>query len=151
MLYHLSVPLKHLSAGNFLKYPGLFPDCKIIQVLSPPCLPLFLGLFQLYGHLYLAACKSSREAEIKSFCAASLQHVLWWTKLVLSGKMRSLSYRFPLVLEVVSLFSLLKMSRSLLPFPKQKYNPSAKLQHSMQMTLQKELKLISTFLFTRVI
>lgn len=70
MLYQL----KHLNTGNFLKYPGLFPHCKNIQVISPPCLLLFafLTISVLVGNFCKQQAKVGKEVEIESFCVASL-------------------------------------------------------------------------------
>lgn len=71
MLYHLNVQLKHLNTGNFLKYPGLFPDRKSTQVISP-CRLLLFACFSSCCHLYTKQhAKVGKEAETKSFCVAS--------------------------------------------------------------------------------
>ena len=122
MLYQL----KHLNTGNFLKYPGWFPDCKNIQVISPSCLlPLPFRLFQFL----LTTSPSTMEKQAKKL---NLNHfgwpVLWAVGLVYGG--RDQSYQVsrdtrttdtsPSSLEIVSLFSLIKTIRSLLLIQKKK-------------------------------
>jgi hypothetical protein len=64
--------LKHLNIGNFLKYSGLFSDCKIVQVLSPPTpVCLWISISILVGNFTKQQVKEGKESEIQSFCAAS--------------------------------------------------------------------------------
>lgn len=93
MLYQL----KHLTIGNFLKYPGWFPDCKNIQVISPHLLPFaFRTSSVLADNFSKQHEKVGKEAKTESLWVASLvgsRAGLRWQRPELSGKLRHPSYR----------------------------------------------------------
>lgn len=93
MLYQL----KHLNIGNFLKYPGWFPDCKNIQVISPHLLPFaFRTSSVLADNFSKQHEKVGKEAKTESLWVASLvgsRAGLRWQRPELSGKLRHPSYR----------------------------------------------------------
>lgn len=144
--------LKHLNTGNFLKYPGWFPDCKTIQVISPSCLlPFaFRTISVLADNFSKHHGKVGKEAKTESFWVASLVGSgagLRWQRPELSGKPRHPNYRHISIILGNSLPVLIKTIRNLLLIQKKKKTHSIAEKRQQAKDNSKRRPLIHSYVF----